>query len=260
VPYDIEANPSINAHCISQHDVLANAQGVPQSRKFIAVYGAMERAKLREMTITYRDADYSDDGRPMDLSGGYDKARRDFSYHPRRGNGKLFREYERILNDCGLSANLSKGSRQYQIISTNDPHPPTTRSKTALTECTHKHGIDSGMTAPSVTIHERHIPEWTASDPKVCAFLKHRYPHAFQESSKVSIAQRKRARQCATELCAIIYLFFRLMLPVATISEDLGLTFEHVVHAARQAIDHYPRFENGTCRCRRTPEALATVA
>jgi hypothetical protein len=183
------------------------------------------------------------------------------TYHPRRNNSALFDTYEKILNKCGLSLNCLDGKNQHVIVAQDSTHP--LRNYRAPFEVKEKYGIESDgvMRAVPVTVHECEVPSWTLDDSKVRAYLEHSCPSAFPDvhghgagrnsnGKKLTAARQRHVHKKLTELCAVLYLWFRAMQPCDVIANDLGIASERVRMIAQRARKHYPLFEAGTCRCK----------
>ncbi len=112
---------------------------------------------------------------------------------------------------------------------------------------------------------EREVPPWTQDDAKVREFILHRFPHAFDRiylrpGVRSGRTRRHPVYKKAAELAAVIYYWFRLLLPAA-IAEELGLAEGHVIQRANDVREHGNKFFSpGSCDCnaRRGRKALAT--
>jgi len=101
---------------------------------------------------------------------------------------------------------------------------------------------DSARLIP-ISVHPREIPEWTASDAKIREYILHRFPGLASPKAKT----RRRFHNRACELCALIYLWFRCLLPAAEIAEELGLEVACVEQMAMNVRTH--GYFEGTCGC-----------
>ena len=155
------------------------------------------------------------------------------SYHPRRGNGEIFTKFERLLERCGLGRD---GGEQQHIIIPADATPP-------LKHATGR-GVDRGHAIP-INVHFREIPPWTQSDEKVRVFVLHRFPKLTSKEKK----HRRRSQHRASHTVALIYLWFRAMLPVAEIAELLGDEESHILQAAMDVRTHGFDGFVFTCKC-----------
>jgi hypothetical protein len=240
---------------ITAEDVENALCGSSRAQTFIETYGKMDRARWKALTVRGNPddpwfghcifADGAGHARKVETNG----------YHPRRGNGDLFRRYDAILARLGLGHNFNGGDEQH-VIWPKDQTPPT-RVRDAIFQCEDKFGISSAgqthMRAVPITIHERVIPDWTQSDVKVRAFIVHRFPTMGERTASgrsIPKPVSKRARKRAAQLALIMYYWFRLLLPQTTIADDLGIEPDRVNRTANDARRHGDRlFSPEGCDC-----------
>jgi hypothetical protein len=247
-PYSDELKYS-PCHVIDRRDMIANAGQIPDAVKFVKEYGKSNAEFLNSLHAPFQDDPYGE-GRPMVLVRGPSGRKLPDTYHPRRGNSKLFKQYEKILDECGLSVNCITGKTQ-NVITEKGATPPM-RNPTALSQCdkTYGLGFDTGMRSVPISAHPREVPDWSRSNENICAYIRHRCPSAFPSDYRRSMETQKRAHKKAAELASVLYLFFRAMLPAATIAEELKITADRVMMIAEDARRHYPLFIAGKCRCK----------
>lgn len=175
------------------------------------------------------------EGRAL-LSGGVGSYPREnlHSYHPRRGNGALFADWERILSSCGLGSNIEGGNQTQHLVIPRNSTPPLKRVT----------GYDMRTSHPiPISIHEREIPEELLNDAKVRELILHLHPGLKSEERKI----RRRARHRASFSLSIIFLWFRCLLHASEIAAELDVSENRVMQAAMDIRTH--GFFEGTCRC-----------
>lgn len=237
---------------ISQEDIERAICGDASAQDFITAYGAHDRTRWDKLISTNSyDDEWS--GRAIFAAGG-GSARRftDSDFHPRRGNSAIFSKYEGILHRFGL--NNSSNDVQHICVPA-DTEPPT-RLRDGIFQCQKKFGIPVGgstnMRTIPISAHEREVPPWVLDDTKVREFILHRFPTLADGN--------KRVRKRAGELAAVLYFWYRALLPPAVIAEELGIAAAKVVRIAHAARRHGDRLFSPTgCDCRNAVKVTETT-
>jgi hypothetical protein len=273
MPYDLKTYSP--AHTITAYDMeLAYLLNDGFAKDRITEYGRVSQDMLKSLIVPFVPDLWEGRAILAGARGGGTPKAITGQYHPRRGNGKLFAKYETMLNNVGLSANNQDGAVQHVIVPAAST-PPLQRNYGTPIEVEKKYGIGDVMRTVPITVHPREVPDWTLNDEKVCEFLKHRCPGAFrppiQRQTKrpthytgAGKRYERRAHRKVAELCAVIYLWYRVLLTAEQIAAELGVESGHVIRIANDAREHYPLFVAGECGCfnrgKRHPLAVAAVA
>jgi hypothetical protein len=224
------------AHCISVEDIERAICGSSDAKEFIEAYGAYDTARWDKLIIWQTREDVWS-GRAIFAAGaGTARKVESIDYHPRRGNGQLFQKYDAILRRFGLS----KDPNDVQHVAVAKGQDPPDRVRDGHFQCQKKFGIPAGgstyMHAISVSAHEREVPEWTLDDSKVREFIAHRFPKLSRDG--LSKSSKKRVRARAGQLAAVLYLWYRALMPSEVIAEELGIDPAKVVRIAHTARHH----------------------
>jgi hypothetical protein len=233
-----------NAHAISETDIEQLILGSTRAAAFVAEYGRLDREFIQSLLAPARDDPWQ--GRAIFVGGrGGGPPRIAERRHVRRGRGPIFGKYEKLLARFGLGANMEAAGCQTQhIVWPVDHEPPLqfVKSKSLQLENLGIPGA-SARTIP-ISVHLREIPGWTASDGKIREYILHRIPGLASPKAKT----RRRFHNRACELCALIYLWFRCLLPAAEIAEELGLEVACVEQMAMNVRTH--GYFEGKCGCK----------
>ncbi len=226
-------------------------------------WGLLTAAALRKLVVPFHNGDaFPHRATLIFLQLGNYPRGGNGHWHPRRGNGQLFAKYEKILARLGLTPNLEGGDQQHVIVPA-DATPPRQRIYESPLELERRFGIgvaDHCRVIP-VNVHEREVPDWTKNDEQVRLFVMHRFPH-FQErlhtgsGVRTGPTRRHPTHRKAAELAYVIYMWFRLLLPAATIAAELGLAEGHVIQRANDVREHGVKLfspEGCDCNARRGP-------
>jgi hypothetical protein len=245
VPYeDVLSLPS--AHVISVDDIEKALLGDRQAQAFIRHYAKDERTRWKKLVVEFRPDPF--EGRSLFTGRGVDTHPSADTWHPRRGNSELFREYERILGKLGLSENIQGGDVQRISVPANAT-PPLAQVKGITGKLRAKFEIHDGYRAIPILVCPREVPEWALSDERIREYVLHAFAGI---AAKPKTSRFRRAHRRAAEAVAVIYLYFRAMLAVESIVDVLGFDDEgavnnrvamHKRHAARF-------FSSEGCPCR----------
>lgn len=257
MPYEVELGPQ-SAHCITLTDIERAVSGDTQAQAFIRAYGRLDRARWRDLIVAFCDDGWGE-GRPILVPKSGNYAHATGNGHRRRSRDvQVAREWERHLARFGLDSQTlnGKAERQDVVIPTNaTPPPKNCREDVQLVE---RYGIPwQTHHAVPISVHERAVPdEWVYNDAMVREFLAHRFPGAFAPPSKRGSERRdvqRRARRRAAQLCAVLYMAFRLMLPYETIGLELKIDPNRALRVASDGRRHGSDFFAGKrcCRSRR---------
>lgn len=173
---------------------------------------------------------------------------RSSTYHPRRGHGKIFTEFERKLQRSGLSWNIESHSQTQHVIWPEGQTPPLQHIRDRRIQLENRYGYTGGARTIPINVHLREIPEWTQSDLLVKEFLLHRFPNLHAKNAKL----RRRTRVRARRWLYTIYLWYRVMLPAKTIAEITKTDATQVLNMVGKAKIHAEKFLDGEqCGCRK---------
>ncbi|MFZ0978726.1 MAG: hypothetical protein WAN23_04915 [Candidatus Acidiferrales bacterium] len=255
MPYEVELGPQ-SAHCITLADIERAVVGDAHAQDFIREYGNLDRARWRDLLVEFREDPWGD-GRAILVpkSGNY-ASHANGNGHRRNGHERqLAHAWEAHLARFGLDSKTLNGraERQDVIIPTNATPPlKNCREDVQLAE---RYGIrwNTGHAVP-IAVHERAVPDgWIYSDVMVREFLAHRFPGAFAPPSKRGSERRdiqRRARRRAAQLCAVLYMAFRLMLPYETIGMELKIDPDRALRVASDGRAHGDLYFSGKKCCR----------
>jgi hypothetical protein len=94
-----------------------------------------------------------------------------------------------------------------------------------------------------ITVHEREVPEWVNSNEKLRRYVEHRFPYAFDLGTMQGNAKRRRrARKRAAELCAVLYLAFRMLMSYESIGALLKIEPYRAKQIAQLSRRHAEKF------------------